>query len=62
MIKRNTIEACVAIILVVMAISALFYFPQPKGKVYACSLAEISPDYPLQVREECRKLNSVKIK
>jgi len=24
--------------------------------VYDCSLAEISPDYPLEVKEECRNL------
>ena len=25
-------------------------------RVYDCSLAEISPDYPLEVKEECRNL------
>lgn len=29
----------------------------PNGKVYDCRLAEISPDFPIQVREGCRKLN-----
>ena len=29
---------------------------QPEGHVYDCRLAEISPDFPIQVREECRKL------
>jgi hypothetical protein len=24
--------------------------------VYDCSLAEISPDYPIEVKEECRNL------
>ena len=28
---------------------------QPKGKMYDCSLAEISPDYPVEVKEMCRK-------
>ncbi len=28
----------------------------PREQVYDCSLAEFHPDYPLQVREECRKL------
>ena len=28
---------------------------------YDCSLAEISPDYPLQVKEDCRKLKAVHI-
>lgn len=25
---------------------------------YDCSMAEISPDYPVQVKEECRKLRA----
>jgi len=27
-------------------------------KVYNCDIAEISPDYPAEVRDECRKLKS----
>jgi hypothetical protein len=29
----------------------------PQAKTYNCSIAEISPDYPPAVREQCRKLN-----
>ena len=29
--------------------------------VYDCRLAEISPDYPVEVKNECRKLNSGRI-
>jgi hypothetical protein len=28
------------------------------GRVYNCSLAEISPDFPPEVKNECRKLRS----
>lgn len=28
------------------------------GKVYNCELAEISPDFPIEVRDECRRLRS----
>jgi hypothetical protein len=28
----------------------------PEGKVYDCTLAEISPDYPIEVKQECRRL------
>jgi len=37
----------------------LTYFTLPKhGEiVYNCSMAEISPDYPVQIKEQCRKLN-----
>lgn len=30
-------------------------------KVYDCSLAEISPDYPPEVRNQCRKVRMEKI-
>jgi hypothetical protein len=30
---------------------------RPQAKTYNCSIAEISPDYPPAVREQCRKLN-----
>lgn len=33
------------------------YMTEQHGIVrYDCSLAEISPDFPLQVKEDCRKL------
>jgi hypothetical protein len=28
----------------------------PDSKVYDCTLAEISPDYPIEVKQECRRL------
>lgn len=28
------------------------------GKVYNCSIAEISPDFTPKMRQECRRLNS----
>ena len=31
-------------------------------KKYDCSIAEISPDYPLEVKEACRKLRAERIK
>lgn len=32
---------------------------QPDGHVYDCRIAEISPDIPLEVKEECRRLRIV---
>lgn len=40
----------------------LFTLPKQEGRVYDCGLSEISPDYPIQVKEECRKARSEKIK
>lgn len=33
----------------------------PQQKVYNCDLAEISPDFPIKAKEECRKLRSGRI-
>lgn len=37
-------------------ISILNMIPVPEYRVYDCSIAEFHPDYPKEVREECRKL------
>jgi hypothetical protein len=31
----------------------------PYERVYDCTIAEISPDFPIEVREECRRLRIV---
>jgi hypothetical protein len=62
MLSKDNIQITLAVLLIIICVVAIIYIPMPTGKVYTCSLAEISPDYPLQVKEECRKLNSVKIK
>lgn len=33
----------------------------PKGRVYDCSLAEFHPDYPVEVKNECRRIRSQKL-
>jgi hypothetical protein len=42
--------------LTLVAITAVFGDFYPEGKVYDCTLAEISPDYPIEVKQECRRL------
>ena len=39
-----------------VAATAVFSDFYPEGKVYDCTLAEISPDYPIEVKQECRRL------
>ena len=40
-----------------LAFSIIYYtLPKHEERVYNCSIAEISPDYPVQVKEGCRKL------
>jgi hypothetical protein len=31
---------------------------QPEERIYNCELAEISPDFPIDVKNECRRLKS----
>jgi hypothetical protein len=48
------------IVAVVFAVVAWNLWPMlawPEGKTYNCSRAEIHPDYPAAVRDQCRKLN-----
>lgn len=53
----------IRVFVLVVSLIALFYsawfmfYPQPKqGMVYDCRLAEISPDYPPAIKNECREL------
>lgn len=64
MISNTQIKDLVIFFLVVMTLPAVWYFaPKQHGvKVYDCSIAEISPDYPVEVKNECRKVRTEKIK
>ena len=45
------------VLLSVLAMLVLFtYLPRHGEVVYNCSIAEISPDIPVAVKDECRKL------
>jgi hypothetical protein len=50
--------------LAILAMSTLFVYVLPKhGEVvYNCSIAEISPDYPIEVKEKCRKLQMERVR
>jgi hypothetical protein len=50
--------AICAIILVVYIV--YHYGHQSHGIMYDCRLAEISPDFPPEVRNECRRLRSIR--
>ena len=40
---------------------AIDFENRPRVVVYDCSIAEISPDYPVEVKEQCRKLRIKKL-
>lgn len=46
------------VVLLLLCIIVLLFsnFGKSQAKVYDCSLSEISPDYPSEVKEECRRL------
>jgi hypothetical protein len=55
-------QAMVAIVFVVAFWALIFsLMPQHGVVAYDCRLAEISPDFPIQVKEQCRKLRSGRI-
>ena len=59
--KRETKELLAAgIILPFIIVGAYYFLPSHTRMSYNCSIAEISPDFPIEVREQCRKLNMQK--
>jgi len=57
---REELRAVIYYVILVITLLSLVAFivlgPKPEGRLYNCSLAEISPDFPPEVRNQCRKL------
>jgi len=63
-IKREDLDVIFVVVFATIAFTFLFWYnwSHPKLEIrYDCSIAEISPDYPVQVKEGCRKLRAEKI-
>ena len=67
MSRLNDTRSLIELLLLVVAcaivfVGAIMFMPK-KGDVvrYDCSIAEISPDIPLEVKEKCRKLRAEKL-
>ena len=60
---RSLIELLFLAGAVVLVFAIAIMFMPKKGDVvrYDCSIAEISPDYPIEVKEKCRKLRAEKL-
>lgn len=60
LIKQNWQDAIVITLAFILFLATIILYVkvEPKGKVYDCSLAEISPDYPIEVKNECRKIRA----
>ena len=56
-------EALVGLLVILMLPVIWAFIPRHHGEVmYNCSLVEISPDIPVEVKEQCRKLRMEKVK
>ena len=60
---RSLIELIVLAGAVILVFAVAVMFMPKKGDVikYDCSISEISPDFPLEVKEQCRKLRAEKL-
>jgi hypothetical protein len=45
-----------ALCLIVIVLHTVFTYEYSRVKIYDCTISEISVDYPIEVKEECRKL------
>ena len=59
-VKRSNLELLFACIIVVGSFAFLIIGPKQTQQAYNCSISEISPDYPPEVKEQCRKLRAEK--
>ena len=59
---ENSISIAAILILVVTMWVGLFIVATnlPNKVTYDCSIAEISPDIPIEVKQECRKVRRIK--
>jgi hypothetical protein len=57
------IKDIILVILFAILLSLFFFYAPSNGIVrYDCSIAEISPDFPIEVRDACRKLRAKAVK
>jgi hypothetical protein len=62
--QRNLLGFTFTLIVVIIYLGVFFayLFKLERGTVrYDCSISEISPDFPPEVREQCRKLRSGRV-
>jgi len=53
---RTTIVTAIVCAISLVFVLPLSFLASPKERTYDCRMAEFHPDYPPQVREECRRL------
>lgn len=45
----------VSLCLIVIVLHTVFTYEPIRVKIYDCTISEVSADYPVEVKEECRK-------
>ena len=61
-VKRENLENIIFVISVLSICTlVILLVPKNSGRLYDCSIAEFSPDFPIEVREQCRKLRAENI-
>lgn len=60
-INRDYVQIAVAINIIIAVATVYWFLPKPTSIRYDCSISEISPDFPIEVKEACRKLRANKI-
>ena len=59
---KSTVTIFFLLVILYCAIMYIvFTVPVHGTRIYNCSIAEISPDYPLDVKKQCREQNAKKI-
>ena len=54
LLRQHALSIAIMVVLVGTAVQILM--SAPRSRVYDCSLAEFHPDFPVAVREECRRI------
>lgn len=60
-INLNYVEIAVAANIIIGVATVFWFLPKPDSVRYDCSISEISPDFPVEAKEACRKLRANKI-
>lgn len=56
LVHEANVRYIIPVLILVAAIISIATNDLPRGQWYDCNLAEISPDYPPQVKQECRRI------
>jgi len=56
--KRTLIEILLLLLSILVLVGVFIFTPKQRAVKYDCSIAEISPDIPVEVKQKCRQLRS----